>query len=194
MTKGMGGLVSANLYIDISTHLKDLNWMDGGIVGYKFLRRAMRRLTIEQRAQRAAKRINNKLAKTHPLFTEQFAVSVESQVERLTRLDAGAEKAFEFMRQNSCKAWERGLRLRAVIADLAPNDFDEYEQRYQRIYGTRGKYSEPEYAGANLADWWWQAVKVLVPVWAQANCPNGQFHEWKIYKQSGKCPTCRKKL
>lgn len=46
-------------------------------------------LTLEQRAERAAKRRNNKVAAKEALFADQFATNVETEKNRLAKWDEG---------------------------------------------------------------------------------------------------------
>lgn len=58
-------------------------------------------LTLQQRAERAAKRRNKQVAQEYPLFAQQFAVTIESQVERLQRADQQRWNACGFRRAHS---------------------------------------------------------------------------------------------
>lgn len=155
----------------------------------------MTTLTIDQRAARAAKRANKKMAQKYPLLVDQFSVTVESQVTRLTKQDEFTENWVERMRVSNIQAWERGMRYREIaIANLAPELVDEIERRYQRIYGARGMYSLPEYAGYDLADWWWCNLRDLNVTWCWENCLNSNYHNLEMHRKNGKCPTCHKPL
>lgn len=152
-------------------------------------------LNIEQRAKRAAARKNNKLAKAYPLFAEQFAVTVESQVERLQKTDLSIDAFFEHLRNIERELYALAMERREICKAFMPADkFSEHDARAYRIFGTRGKLLLPEYAGSVYADWWWQAIRDYVPQYAQTHCPNSQFHEWKVYQAEGKCPTCKTRL
>jgi hypothetical protein len=152
-------------------------------------------LNIQQRAKRAAARKNNKLAKSYPLFAEQFAVTTESQIVKLEKQEVDNDKYFENMLNKERERYERAMKMREVFkANVSAEIFAEQDARAQRIYGNRGKYSQPEYSGAFYAAWWWQCIREFVPSYAQANCPNSQFHEWEIYQAKGECPTCKTRL
>lgn len=148
-------------------------------------------MNIQQRAKRATTRKNNKLAKKYPLFAEQLAITIESQMERLEKQEITNERYFEKLRQAQQAAYQRGVEYRAVVEQLArQGDFGDYDKRYQRIYGNRSM----ERSGSEFADWWWQAAKELIPTWAQEHCPNAHFHEWEMYQAEGECPTCKARL
>jgi hypothetical protein len=152
-------------------------------------------LNIEQRAKRAAARKNNKLKKSHPLFAEQFAVTVESQIVRLEKQEADNDKYFENMLNKEREKYERAMKMREVFkANVSAEIFAEQDARAYRIYGKRGKYSQPEYSGAFYLDWWYSRMVEFVPSYAQANCPNASFHELEMYQAEGQCPTCKTRL
>ena len=113
-------------------------------------------LTAEQRAARAVKRKNKKIAQEYPLFAEQFAVTLEEQVKQIEKQDATNLIYFENLRKGELEAWERACAAKEKARLLLPPEkFKDYETRYQKIYGSRpGKYSEPEYVGYYAADWW----------------------------------------
>jgi len=151
--------------------------------------------TIEQRAKRAVTRKNNKLAKSHPLFAEQFAVTVESQIVKLEKQEVDNDSYFGNMLDKEREKYEQAMKLREVFAaNVSPEVFAEHDARAQRIYGNRGKYSLPEYSGAFYKDWWWSRMVDFVPAYAQANCPNASFHELEMYQAEGQCPTCKTRL
>ena len=152
-------------------------------------------LNIQQRAKRAAARTNNKLEKRYPLFAEQFAVTAESQLERLQKIDVATDNHFEALQNAERKMFDLAMKRRSICeANMPPELFAEQDARAYRIYGTRGKYSQPEYSGAFYANWWWHVLKEFVPSYAQAHCPNVQFHDWEIYQAKGECPTCKTRL
>ena len=148
-------------------------------------------LTLEQRAQRAAKKRNREIARAYPLFAEQFAVTVESQVARLQRQEIAAGQHLERLRQHEREAAAYAQTLRGVVAaHVTAEDLAALDARLQRIYGGHGLYSEAEYMGARWADFWWQIVRDLAPDYAQTHCPNARYHEtW-----AGQCPTCKRLL
>lgn len=148
-------------------------------------------LTLEERAIRAVKRRNKKAALEFPLFPSLFAVTFESQVERITHQSVAAESHFERLREFDRAKFAQAMLLRAVFeAHVTPEVLQAQDERVVRIFGNRGVFSGPEYAGAKYADFWWHRVKESVPVWAQTHCPNKQFHGWNVYRREGKCPTC----
>jgi len=152
-------------------------------------------MDIQQRAKRAVARKNNKLAKEYPLFASEFAVTVEDQVKRLQKMDASTDKHFEQMLEADRARYKVAMMYREVCAANMPAEkFAEFDARAYRIYGNRGKWSQPEYSGSFYADWWWQCIKEFVPSYAQAHCPNFQFHNWEIYQAEGECPTCKTRL
>lgn len=152
-------------------------------------------LNIQQRAKRAAARKNNKLAKECPLFASQFAVTVDQQIERLQKMDVSTDRYFEKIHEADEARYKVAMTYRDVCAANMPAEkFAEFDARVNRIYGNRGKWSQPKYSGSFYADWWWQCIREFVPSYAQANCPNSQFHEWEIYQAEGECPTCKTRL
>jgi hypothetical protein len=148
-------------------------------------------LTLTQRAQRAAKKRNRKIARACPLFAEQFAVTVESQVERLQQQEVAAANYLERLRQFDREKAAYALILRGVVAaHVTVEELAALDARLQRIHGGHGLYSEAEHMGARWADFWWQIVRDLSPDYAQAHCPNTKYHEtW-----AGQCPTCKRLL
>ena len=152
-------------------------------------------MQIEERAKRATKRKNKKIAKRYPLFAEQFAVTVESQLTRLEKQETDNDKYFENMLNQERAKYGRAMKMREHFeANVSPEIFAEYDARAQRIYGNRGKYSQPEYSGAFYLDWWWARMVEFVPSYAQEHCPNNNFHELEMYQAKGECPTCKKRL
>ena len=152
-------------------------------------------LNIEQRAKRATARKNKRIAKAYPLFAEQFAVTVEIQIVKLERQEANNDRYFENMLNQERAKYERAMQMREIFkANVLPEIFAEHDARAKRIYGNRGKYSQPEYSGAFYLDWWWARMVEHVPSYAQENCPNNNFHELEMYQAKGECPTCKKRL
>jgi len=152
-------------------------------------------LTVTQRAERATKRRNKKIAQAYPLFAEQFAVTVKSQVERLEKQADENVKYFERLHKQSLEAYNRAMRYKEIArVELTAEKFAEMETRYERIYGGYGKWSEPQEVGHKAADWWWCALRDNGSRWAQEHCPNAQFHEMAIYQRAGQCPTCKRHL
>jgi hypothetical protein len=148
-------------------------------------------LPLQTRAERAAKRRNKKTAERFPLLAEQLAVSVESQVERLTRQDADNIAYFERLEAGNKRAWERAAERKEIARQTFPADlFAEYERRYQRIYGT---YAYKD-CGHFAADWWWCALRDMNVPWCWENCPNEFFHAENWHRRAGRCPTCHKPL
>lgn len=148
-------------------------------------------LTLQQRARRATTRRNNQTAARYPLFAAQFAVTVESQVARLTHQDAGNEAYFARLRAASHAAYQRGVVIRTAVQALAPAaQLAERDAAYLRWYGP----CVPEEHGHRFADFWWHAAKKLIPTWVQAHCLNAHFHRWELYQRAGQCPTCGRAL
>jgi hypothetical protein len=148
-------------------------------------------LTISQRAERAARRKNKKIAHDFPLLAEQLAVTVESQVARLQKQDEDNVAYEERLQVGNQRAWERAIVCKIVAREFLPAElFESYEARYQRIYGHRSY----EYAGHATADWWWCALRDNDVTWAHEHCPNAVFHNSEPYQQAGQCPTCKRKL
>ena len=94
------------------------------------------------------------------MFADQFSTSIAEQTERIKRQDAENEVYFERLRQAEIEAWERAMTYREQARQiLDPILFEDFEKRYQRIYGSRGEYSKPEYAGYSALDWWHNIVR-----------------------------------
>lgn len=148
-------------------------------------------LTITQRAERATKRRNKKIAQDYPLFADQFAVSVESQVERLKFQDVEADKHLARHKAFDEMQFALGMKYREVAKSEMPDEqWQNYEARYQRIFGKRDLSGQ----AAFLADWWHCALRENSSAWLQSHCPNAEWHALKAYQQAGRCPCCGRHL
>lgn len=148
-------------------------------------------LTIEQRAARAAKRRNKKIAQAYPLFAEQFAVSVESQIERLKFQDAEADKHLERHKNFDEMQFALGMKYRGIAkSEMPAEQWQSLDDRYQRIFGKRDLSGQ----AAFLADWWHCALRDNGSPWLQSNCPHAKWHELETYQQAGRCPCCGRHL
>lgn len=148
-------------------------------------------VTIEVRATRAAKRQNKKIAAAYPLFASQFAVTADSQIERLLHQDEANLAYGERLEASNHRAWERAKVRKGVAQDFLPADkFADYEARYQRIYGHRSY----DYAGHAAADWWWCALRNNDVPWCWDHCPNAVYHTTDWHRRTRLCPTCHKPL
>ena len=148
-------------------------------------------LTITQRAERAAKRINKKIAQSYPLLADQLSVTVESQIARLEKQETDNISYFEQLQIGNQKAWERAIIRKEIAREFLTTElFADYERRYERIYGKRD-YKD---AGHCSADWWWRALRDNNVPWAWDHCPNATFHELETYQRMGQCPTCKRCL
>ncbi len=148
-------------------------------------------LTIEQRAARAAKKRNRKIAQAYPLFADQFAVSVESQVERLKAQDVEAAQHLERHRKFDEMQFALGMKYREIAkSEMQENVWQDLENRYQRIFGKRDISGQ----AAFLADWWHCALRDNNSAWLQNNCPMSEWHALEVYQRAGRCPCCGRKL
>jgi hypothetical protein len=148
-------------------------------------------LSIAQRAERAARKRNKKIAQEYPLFAGQFDVTVESQVERLEKQEIDNEKFFKRIHELNERQYREGLVYRDVASmELSPEKFAEYETRYQRIFGNRSIDAQGEW----LVDWWHCALRDNGSSWLQNNCPRSEMHEWEVYQREGRCPSCGRHL
>jgi len=144
------------------------------------------KLTLEQRARRAATRRNNKIRKRYPLFAEHFATTPEREAERLRRQDEAIDRYFTRLRAGRQAAYERGLWLRETARELLPADvWQERDAVYQSIYGHRPH----DLQGHELSDWWWCLLRDYASDWAHAHCPIR--HQHAAYHAAGlRCPVC----
>lgn len=151
----------------------------------------MTELTLEVRAERAARRRNKIIAEKYPLFADQLAVSKESQVVRLIDQEEKNYKFFERLTISFELAWQRGLFLREIASRYLPEDeFECFEYRFLHIFGKRRWQDSGHY----LCDWWWCALRDMDVAWCWDNCPNINFHNEIWARNSGECPTCHKPL
>lgn len=154
-------------------------------------------MDLDKLAQRAAKRKNNKIQKKYPLFANVFSTTPEEEKKRILRQREQAENHIEEMRKNSLKAWKRGEELKKIAQEtLDLSVFQERENFWNRVYKNR----VPEYDGADLADFWWSALKGTP--YAFEHCPNKQRHtdprwwgpQWnyllETFVETEVCPTC----
>ncbi len=152
-------------------------------------------LSLEIRAERAARRRNKKIAARFPLFADQFAVTPESQAERLVKQDASNVIYSERLKASVLRKWEEAQEYKEIARQFLSEDlFTNYEARYQRIYGSRGEYSKPEHVGHFAADWWWCALRDHDVSWCWEHCGNESYHSRDWYRLEGRCPTCHKPL
>jgi hypothetical protein len=148
-------------------------------------------MPIERRAARAAKKRNRKIAQAYPLFADQFAVSVESQVERLKIQDAKADELLARHKSFDEMQFALGMQYREVAhTEMPAEQWQDYEARYLRIFGRRDLSGQ----AAFLADWWHCALRDNGSKWLQNNCARAEIHEWECYRREGKCPNCGRSL
>jgi hypothetical protein len=146
-----------------------------------------RRLTLDQRARRAATRKNNQVAQRYPLFPEHFATTVEAEKERLIRQEQQAIAYLERLRRGGLAAWEKGQGLRQVALDLLPAEVvAERDAHFQRWHGHRPQHEVGHY----LTDLWWRALRDHAPHWTSQRCPNAYFHPLTWWARDQPCPTC----
>ena len=154
-------------------------------------------LTLEERARRNAKRLNNKEKKRHPLFADQFATTPEQQAVRLADLDKKTTANLSQEEDRNRKQWEKGdLRRAELVQLITPEQLAECDTKWNRAFGPTG-LSPHVWGGYGSEYWlnhWWQCAKQYAPAWAQEHCLNIQFHDWALYQKEGKCPTCYKPL
>ncbi len=135
------------------------------------------------RAERAAKRRNKKIAQRYPLFAEQFATTVEAERKRLAEwqkeIDLSDRRRLEFngaMRQ-------RGDEWRLVVAGVvSAEEIATLDEKYERAFG--------RYDASYYPEFWWQQVKQHAPSYAHAHCPNLRYHDVRYWGSDGHCCTC----
>ena len=145
-------------------------------------------LTLDQRAQRAANRKNNRIAKRYPLFADEFATTVDAERERILRQQARARRTLEHLAELGLAAWEEGQQRRQVALVCSPADVvAERDATFQSIYGARPR----EQAGSSLADFWWQVLRNHASAdIRQAHCPHADHHHDLRYWPNSPCPAC----
>jgi hypothetical protein len=117
-------------------------------------------LTIDQRAQRAAKRRNRQIAARYPLFADEFATTVDAERLRILRQEEQGKRMIERLAQLGLAQWEKGQEMRRVAQELVPTDvFAAKDAHFQRWHG----HKPPEWAGGFLADLWWCVLRDYAP-------------------------------
>ncbi len=155
-------------------------------------------LTLEQRAQRAAARKNNRIARRYPLFARQLSTTPAIEAARLRRNDAWYASVVARRGQQEAMFWARGTRLREVARHLCAVHFAACDARFWRMYPGARRHAW-QY-GHRWADWWWQLLKGSQ--WAFDHCPHAALHQqawwWRPHYnfasgalvETTHCPTC----
>jgi hypothetical protein len=145
-------------------------------------------LTLDQRAQRAAKRRNRQIAARYPLFADEFATTVDAERQRILRQQEQGKRVIERLAELNLAAWTEGQQLRQVALTCVPADvFAERDATFQKIHGHRPR----EQIGSNFADFWWQVLRNHAPAdIKQACCPHAGHHHDLRYWSNSPCPAC----
>jgi hypothetical protein len=154
-------------------------------------------LTLQQCGQRAATRKNNRLKRTLPLLADQWSTTPEAEVVRIAQQRAAAQAHLTRLAEADAQQWRVGEERRAIAAEVLPA---EAWQHYADLWKKTYPGATPETQGAQLADWWWQALRSTS--WAFEHCPNQARHDdpawwtprWHFLRESFvetlACPTC----
>jgi hypothetical protein len=147
-----------------------------------------RPLTLDQRARRAATRKNNQIARRYPLFADEFATTVEAERERILRQEEQGKRVIARLEKLGLEHWAKGQQLRRVAQLHVPAGvFAERDASFEHIYG----HKAPEWAGTNLADFWWQVLRNHAPAdIKRQHCPHADHHHDLRYWPNGPCPAC----
>jgi len=157
----------------------------------------MGKMTIEQIAQRAAKKKNRKIAERYPMFADVFATTPTAEKERIEKQHWQAERWIVWMRENSRRMWRKGMALKEVARDVLAED--EWNAR-ERLWKRWHEDATDIYDGDHLTDFWWQSLKGTE--WAFTHCPNADKHSledwwqphWDFLRndfvETVECPTC----
>lgn len=123
-------------------------------------------LTIEQRAQRAAKRRNNKTARDLPLLAAMDAIpadmltTVEEQAARIEKWDRFNEVYGEKLEQHERETSERALTLREEFRKIASAEmFEQMDHEYNLCLIRWPAYQQACYR----ADYWWCRIREIDP-------------------------------
>ena len=158
------------------------------------------KLTIEQLAERSAKRKNRRLQEECPLFADQFATTLEQEAERIRRQHADNQQHVAKIGEASREAYRRGMEYRQVAYKLLGRKrWVERERAWRKRFPDGVK---PEERGFDLADHWWCALKGTD--YARENCPlckqRGYRHSLRFnyltqqWEHVTHCPTCGARL
>ncbi len=158
------------------------------------------KLTIEQLAERSAKKKNRHLKEECPLFADQFATTPEQEAERIKRQQADSQQHIAKINEASREAYERGMKYRqAAYKLLGRKLWAERERAWLKRFPS-GTIAEER--GFDLADHWWCALKGTD--YARENCPLCQQRNYQHslrfnyltqqWEHVTHCPTCGAKL
>lgn len=154
-------------------------------------------LTLQQCAQRAATRKNNRLKRDFPLLAEQWLTTPEAEAVRIAKQRSAAQEHLARLAQADIEQWRLGEEWRELALTLLPA---EKWQFHTRLWEKTFPHAQPETHGSHLADWWWQALKGTT--WAFEHCPNQARHgdptwwepHWHFlherFVDTVECPTC----
>ena len=157
------------------------------------------KMTLDQVARRATTRRNNYVARRWPLFADQFATTVDEQIQRIVRQRDNAERGARELRRTEAVNWRLGQARRAVAFEIVPDKARDAERLWQKF----NPAATAEHDGTKLAAWWWHVLRGTG--WAAEHCPNRERHSeaawyaprWHFLRgrfiEQTHCPTCGKK-